>query len=324
MKKLLTILLALVMIMSTCVFASAEELPKVAFICKGYSDTYCYLVGEILVNYAEENYADQFSIDMFDGEVDNDVINSLIETCTVDKYDAIIIQQNDPDSPVPAIKAAVEEGIYVIITVGSVNDDGESYYLDADPVQQGTLLTDYATEQGGLKEGTNVALLRGIDGTFHADGRHDGYVKGCEAVNANIVDDQTANWKTSEAQPIVEAWLVSNPEIEVIFAANDDMALGAINAIIGAGLKPGEDIKVYSVDANAQGCEALKAGYLNASVAQDTFGYAQTAVDYAAKLLAGETVESQRLDSELVTLDNVDDILRTVHGYTDEQIAALG
>ena len=320
MKKLLTIVLALMLVMSMFVGVHAEELPKVAFICKGYADTYCYLVGEILVKYAQDNYADKFSIDMFDGEVDNDVINGLIETCTTNQYDAIIIQQNDPDAPVPAIKDAVAQGIYVVITVGSVNDDGESYYLDADPVQQGRLLTDYATEQGVLKEGTKVAILRGIDGTFHADGRHDGYVQGCEAVGAEIVDDQTANWKTSEAQPIVEGWLTAYPEIEVIFSANDDMALGAINAMKQADRM---DIKVYSVDANELGCLALKNGELSATVAQDTFGYAETAVDYVATLLEGGTVESKRLDSTLVTLDNVDDILMTVHGYTEEDIAAL-
>ena len=321
MKKLVTLAVAGIMAAGLSMGVMAEEaLPKVAFICKGYSDTYCYLVGEILMNYAEENYADKFSIDMFDGEVDNDVINGLIEDCTTNEYDAIIIQQNDPDAPVPAIKEAVSKGIFVVITVGSVNDDGESYYLDADPVQQGTLLTDYATEQGVLKEGTKVGVLRGIDGTFHADGRHEGFIKGIEAVGAEVVDDQTGNWKTSEAQPIVEGWLTAYPEIEVIFSANDDMALGAINAMKQADRM---DIKVYSVDANELGCLALKDGELAASVAQDTFGYAETAVDYVATLLDGGEVESKRLDSQLVTTENVDEILKTVHGYSDEDIAAL-
>ena len=69
----------------------------------------------------------------------------------------------------------------------------------------------------------------------------------------------------------MEAWLVSNPEIECIFAANDDMALGAINAMEMADRM---DIKVFSVDANELGCIALKEGKLTATVAQDTFGYA--------------------------------------------------
>ena len=323
MKKLVTLMLALMLVLCAIPFSFAmaeAELPQVAVICTGYQDTYCYLVSQKSKEYADANYADKFEMTVFDGEVDNDRINELIETCTTNKFAGIIMQQNDPDAPVPSVKAAVEAGLFVIITVGSVNDNGESYYIDADPVQQGRLLTDYATEQGILKEGTKVGLLRGIDGTFHADGRHDGYVQGCEAVGAEILDDQTGNWNTSEAQPIVEGWLTAYPEIEVIFSANDDMALGAINAMKAMDRM---DIKVFSVDANELGCLAVKNGTLTASVAQDTFGYAETPVDYMAKLMDGETVESIRLDSTLITPENVDEILSKVHGYSEEQIAEL-
>jgi ABC-type sugar transport system substrate-binding protein len=320
MKKVLALLLSLVLLLSlTSAFARTEK-PRVAFIVKGYNDTYCYLVGSLFEKYAKETYADLYTVDMFDGEMSNEEINNKIDTCVANGYDVIIFQQNDPDSPVPNVKAAVAAGVKVIVTVGSVNDDGESFYLDANPVQQGSLLTTYAIEQGIVKEGTNVALLRGIDGTFHADGRHEGFLNDLTAVKANIVDDQTAEWATSKALPIVEAWLISNPEIEVIFAANDDMALGAIQAIKGAGRS---DIKVFSVDANELGCQALIDGDLAATVAQDTFGYAHGAADYAAKLLKGETVESQRLPSKLILKDQVNEILLTVHGYTQEQVDAL-
>ncbi len=320
MKRFLAVLLTLVLLLS--VTASFAEAPKarVAFIVKGYNDTYCYLVGELFEKYAKETYADLYTVDMFDGEMSNETINNLIDTCVANAYDAIIFEQNDPDTPVPNVKAAVAAGVKVIVTVGSVNDDGESYYLDANPVQQGSLLSTYAIDQGIVKEGTKVALLRGIDGTFHADGRHEGFVTDLEAAKAVIVDDQTANWSTSQALPIVEAWLISNPEIEVIFAANDDMALGAIQALKAANRL---DIKVFSVDANELGCQALIDGHLTATVAQDTFGYAHGAADYAAKLIKGETVESQRLPSKLVLLEDVEEILLTVHGYTEDQVKAL-
>jgi ABC-type sugar transport system substrate-binding protein len=320
MKRVLAIILSLALMLSlTTAFAGAEK-PRVAFIVKGYNDTYCYLVGSLFEKYAKETYADQYTVDMFDGEMSNETINNLIDTSVANGYDVIIFEQNDPNTPVANVKAAVAAGVKVIVTVGSVNDDGESFYLDANPVQQGSLLTTYAIEQGFVKEGTKVALLRGIDGTFHADGRHEGFITDLKAVKADIVDDQTAEWSTSKALPIVEAWLVSNPEIEVIFAANDDMALGAIQALKGANRS---DIKVFSVDANELGCQALIDGDLTATVAQDTFGYANGAADYASKLLKGETVQSQRLPSKLILLKDVDEILMTVHGYTAEQVKAL-
>jgi inositol transport system substrate-binding protein len=321
MKKLMVILMVLTMLVSFALPAAAEKaLPKVAFIVKGYTDTYCYLVGDLFMKYAKETYADQFTVDSFDGEMSNETINNLIDTCVANGYNIIVFEQNDPNTPVANVKAAVAAGVKVIVTVGSVNDDGESIYLDANPVQQGSLLTTYAIQQGFVKAGTNVALLRGIDGTFHADGRHQGYIQDLTAVGAKIVDDQTANWSTSEALPIVEAWLISNPEIECIFAANDDMALGAIQAIKAAGRT---DIKVFSVDANELGCQALIDGDLTATVAQDTFGYAHGAADYCAALIKGEKVESKRLDSKLILLADVNQILLTVHGYTQEQVDAL-
>lgn len=321
MKKILSVLLALVLLISSVSFVLAEqELAKVAFIVKSYNDTYTYLVGEIFEKYAKETYADLYSVDMFDGELSNEVINNLIDTCVANGYDIIIFQQNDPDTPIANVKAAVEAGVKVIVTVGSVNDDGESFYLDADPVQQGKLLTTYAIEQGFVKEGTKVALLRGIDGTFHADGRHEGFLEDLNSVGAEIVDDQTANWATSQALPIVETWLISNPDLECIFAANDDMGLGAIQAIKAAGR---DDIKVFSIDANELGCQALIDGDLTATVAQDTLGYAHGAADYAASLIKGEEVESKRLPSKLILLDDVNEILSVVHGYSQKQIDAL-
>ncbi|MDO5022713.1 MAG: sugar ABC transporter substrate-binding protein [Eubacteriales bacterium] len=321
MKKLLSLLLALCMVLSLGLAAAEQkELKRVAFIVKGYSDTYCLLVSDIFAKYAKEKYGDLYEVTLFDGEMSNETINNLIDTCVADKYDVIIFEQNDPDTPVANVKAAVAAGIPVIVTVGSINDDGESAFFDANPVQQGSLLTTYAIEQGIVKEGTNVVLLRGIDGTFHADGRHDGFVQDLEKVKANIVDDQTANWSTSEALPIVEAWLISHPEIEVIFAANDDMALGAIQAMKAADRM---DIKVFSVDANELGCQALIDGELTASVAQDTFGYAHGAADAAAKVINGEKIEGVRLDSKLILPEQVDEVLIQVHGYTEEEVAKL-
>lgn len=321
MKRILAVLIVLVLAFAMLGVASAEEgKAKVAFICKGYQDTYCLLVMNIFDAYVEENYADLYTVDHFDGETDADKITQLIETCTSNQYDVIILQQEDPDAAVPAVKAAVEAGVHVIVTVGSVNDDGESIYLDADPVQQGTIVAQYCVDQGVLKEGTKVAILQGPAGQFHSNGRTEGYLNVINEVGADLIAQEICSWQKSNAQACVENWLVAYPDLEVILSCNDDMALGAIEAMKLAG---NDKIYVVGVDANEEGCLALKDGTLKATVAQDTFGYAYGAADYAAKLIQGETVESKICPSVLVTPDMADDILRTVHGYTDEQIEAL-
>ena len=324
MKKLLVLVLIAVLA-AGMVFAAgggqkAGGKPKVAFIVKGYQDTYCYLVGQIFQRYAQEKYASLYDVKMFDGEVNVDTINNLISTATADKFNVIILQQHDPTAPVPYAKAATDAGIGFITTVGKINDNGATVYIDANPEQQGTLPAQYLVDKGYMKAGTKVVILRGPDSQFHSDGRTRGFMNVIKKCGATLVDAQTANWRTSEAQPIVENWLVSNPEIQVILACNDDMALGAITACQNAGRK---DIKIIGVDANELGCIALKQGKLTATVAQDTLGYAHLAADYAAQMIQGQKPKSVALDSILILNDKVDDILRTIHGYSDAKISAI-
>lgn len=186
MKRTLALVLTVLLALSCFSgIAVAEEKARVAFICKGYQDTYCLLVMNIFKKYVEETYADQFTVDYFDGETDADKITQLIETCTASKYNVIIMQQQDADAPVAAIKAAKEAGIPVVVTVGSVNDGGVSYYLDANPEQQGSIVAQYAIDQGALKKDTKVAILQGPAGQFHSNGRTKGYNDAITKVGAN-------------------------------------------------------------------------------------------------------------------------------------------
>ena len=98
--------------------------------------------------------------------------------------------------------------------------------------------------------------------------------------------------------PIVESWLISNPEIEVHLSPATTIWRWAHCKLMELGDR--NDIMVFSVDANELGCIALKNGQLTATVAQDTFGYANGAADFAAQLINGEPVVSQRLDSKLI------------------------
>jgi ABC-type sugar transport system substrate-binding protein len=141
-----------------------------------------------------------------------------------------------------------------------------------------------------------------------------------QKTGADLIANQTGNWRTSEAQPIVESWLVSNPELEVILSCNDDMALGAITACENAGRT---DIKIIGVDANELGCIALKQGKLVATVAQPTILYAELSADYASQIIKGQKPKSVNADSVLILPNNVDEILGTIHGYSNAQIQAI-
>ena len=228
---------------------------KVAFICKSYTDTFCVWVKDEIEKKAVD-YKDQFTVDCLDSKNTSSTQIEQIENCVASGYDAIIFQQVDAEAPVEAVKAAVNKGIKVIVTTGSINDFKKVL----------------------------------------------GETKGVE-----IVAEEIGEWQKDKAMTIVQNWLVAYPDLSVIMAHNDDMALGAIEAIKMAG-KEGK-IQVYGIDATAAGCQAIQAGTLGASVFQNAVDYADLALEYASAHFKGEEKESTRIDSELVTPENVADYI---------------
>ena len=107
---------------------------------------------------------------------------------------------------------------------------------------------------------------------------------------------------------VTQNWLVAYPDLKVILAANDDMGLGAVEAIEMAGLS--DQVKVFAIDGTEGGLQAVKDGRLGATVMQDTKGYAVEALNITSELLKGETAESMNIDSTLITADNVDEYLK--------------
>lgn len=310
MKKLFALVLTLALLaLAVCPVAMAEAEPKkVAFICKGYSDMFCLSVMEYVQAHAAE-YADVFEIQYFDGETNTETHNVLIENCVTAGFDCIIFQQNDAVAPVEVVKKAVEQGVYVIVTTGHIEDDGESFYVDANPYQQGELAVKYAIDKGYLKEGTKVAIARGIDGNWHSDNRVQAFHDYIDQVGAELCASEMCNWSKNEAMTAAQNWCVAIDGLEVVLAACDDMALGVIEAIKGAGLS--DQIKVFTIDGSEGGIAAVADGSLMITVQQDTEGYAVQALEIAKKCLTGQadTVENLLLDSWGITAENVADFL---------------
>ncbi len=286
-----------------------ETKPKVAFICKGMSDTYCVSVMNAFKNLAEsDEYKDQFTVDYLDGQRDITIINNLIETCTASGYDAIVFQQEDAEAPVNVVKQALDQGIYVVVTTGHIDDDGASWFVDADPQDQGRTLAQYAADSGAL-DNAKIGILRGTAGNFHADGRYAGFLEVIEAKeDAEILDSQIPEgWAQDKAMTIVQGWLVALPDMNVIFASCDAEAFGALGAIELAGME--DQVKVFSIDATIDGMQAVKDGRIMAEVMQNPTEYAEDALVIVSKLLAGESAESTNISSILITPDNVDEYL---------------
>jgi ABC-type sugar transport system substrate-binding protein len=131
-----------------------------------------------------------------------------------------------------------------------------------------------------------------------------GFTNTVTAAGYNVVASQTANWDRAEAFTVATNIIQANPNIRAIFAANDGMGLGAVEAVEAAGLS--EQIVVLSVDAIPEAIEAVAAGRLAGTVAQFPDEMAYLAVEGLIKVIEGRPVPSfMESPVRLITADNL-------------------
>lgn len=135
----------------------------------------------------------------------------------------------------------------------------------------------------------NVWELVGNVGSSAAKDRGQGFREAMGECGLNITKSQTANWSITEGKQVTEAWLKETKDVQAIFGQNDEMALGAIEALKEAGLKPGKDVVVLSVDATAGAFKSMLAGDLNVTVECNPL-LAPQVYEAALKAANGETL----------------------------------
>jgi galactofuranose transport system substrate-binding protein len=189
---------------------------------------------------------------------------------------------------------AKNAGIPVILTDRAVDTQEPDVYktfIGADFVDEGRRAGEWVVSQYSSAPGpVNIAVLEGTTGADPAIDRNKGF---SEAISANpnltVIASQTGDFTRSGGKQVMEAFLKANPKIDVVFAQNDDMGLGAVEAIEAAGRKPGQDIKIVAVDATHDGMQALADGKFNFLVECNPLLGPQL-MDLAKKVVAGEQV----------------------------------
>lgn len=217
--------------------------------------------------------------------------------------DVIVVNPVDSAAVVPSIEAANEAGIPVV-TVDRGADGGEiASHIASDNVLGGQLAGEYLFEQiGGAG---NVAMLEGVPGTSAARDRGEGFTNALdEAADVELVANQTANFNREEGFTVAQNILQSNPELDGIFAQNDEMALGAVEAAREAGAL--EDLVIVGFDATDDALAAIEAGEMAATVAQQPDVLGARGIETAAAIIAGDEVDAEQpVEVQLVTADNV-------------------
>ncbi len=204
------------------------------------------------------------------------------------------------------LQEAKRAKIPVILTDRAVDSEDESLYatfLGSDFVEEGKKagqwLVDNAEDADVDGNGDiNVVELQGTTGAAPAIDRKAGFEDVTSSDDAiKIVASQTGDFTRDGGKKVMEAFLQSNDDIDVVYAHNDDMGLGAIEAIEAAGKKPGEDIKIITVDAVKDGMTALSEGKINFIVECNPLLGPQL-MDLAKKVVAGDEVPKRVVTEE--------------------------
>ena len=199
------------------------------------------------------------------------------------------------------LKEAKNANIPVVLTDRAVDSQDESLYvsfLGSDFVEEGKKAGDWVVKEFADSSDVKIAQLEGTTGSAPAIDRAEGFADAIKAdAKFKIVASQTGDFTRAGGKQVTEALLKSNPDINLIYAHNDDMALGAIESIEAAGKVPGKDIKIVSVDAVKDGMTALSEGKINFIVECSPLLGPQL-MEIVKKVKAGETVEKRILTEE--------------------------
>ena len=157
---------------------------------------------------------------------------------------------------------------------------------------------EYLKSIGRDSEDVNVVIMEGTTGASAQTGRTEGNLAAMEEYPfLKLVGQQTGNFTRAEGQAVMESWLKSIDKIDVLIAQNDDMALGAIDAIKAAGLVPGEDIIIVGCDSVKAAFEAIVAGEMNATI-ECTPLYGPFVEETIEKLENGEEMSKEVIHPE--------------------------
>ncbi len=274
---------------------------RVAYIARAQSDSFAaWLANEMMA--AADEYPD-ITLDVFDGQADDEKENAAIENAITNGYDAIIVQPNNGEAQRPYVEKIVENGIIAITTNARIDGIEGASSVDADPYVQAAVNAQAALEQ--IPENAKVVVLNGPSGNFHADERRKAWQAEFfdKRPDVEIVGEQIANWNKDEAVQYMEDWVTSNGKIDAIISMNDNMAAGALEVV--AGKEEYKDILSYGVDGTAEACLLIQEGTMTSTCLQSAIDLAALNMETVHKLLTGE--ESQidtDIDAPLITKDN--------------------
>jgi ribose transport system substrate-binding protein len=295
---------------------------EITTICMALNSDYWHMV-EAGAKLAGKELGVKVNVIGPNAESDSATQINMVEDAVNNKVDAIVLAANEPTSLVSAAQTVKNAGIPLVLIDAMLNTEDESLYSCF--VGTGNL---DAGRQGGefiaskLQKGDKVAIIRGLVGQTVHDQRSEGAQKAMEEAGLEVVAVQPADSDRGKAVNVAENIIQANPDIKAFYSTNDDMALGAYQAVAAAGMK---DVVVVGFDGTFNAMDSIEKGEMSGSVAQQPIEEGYQGVVNAVKILKGESVEKQQpLDVVVLSKDNVADFRAEVEAKIEESGVKLG
>lgn len=294
MKKVLVAML-MVMFLAGVLFAAGEtdSGSTGGAIVLGYTfhsaqDVFQNLLKNEFVSAAE---AQGIEVKVIDPLLDIEKQVAAVETFVSLGVDGIVVSPLDYEGAIPGVMAANEAGIPYVAINSEVGGDGDFVYVGSLNYDSGAIEGEYMAKV--LPQGAKILYLRGTEGMEHTNARRQGVQDTLLDVRPDVVllAEQTGNYDRAEGMQVMEDWLQAFPEVDGVLAANDQMALGALEALKGAGRDEG--VMIAGIDGTDEAKQNVKNGSFAITVLQDAKGQATTALQAILDLIAGKDIPAR-------------------------------
>ncbi len=276
MKKLATLISTAVL--SSAVSVSAQAQDTLAIVLSTLNNPFFVTMKDGAEAKAEEL---GYKLIVLDSQNDPSKELSNVEDLTIRGVKAILINPTDSDAVSNAIRIANRSKIPVLTLDRGASRGEVVSHIASDNVAGGEMAGRYIVEKVGEK--AKVIQLEGIAGTSAARERGEGFKKAVEDSQLELLASQPADFDRTKGLNVMENLLAANPNVQAVFAQNDEMALGALRAVQASG----KDVMIVGFDGTDDGIAAVNRGKLAATIAQQPDMIGALGVENAVKVLNG-------------------------------------
>ncbi|MGF1697018.1 ribose ABC transporter substrate-binding protein RbsB [Vibrio kyushuensis] len=280
MKKLATFISAA--LLSSTVSVSAQAQDTMAIVLSTLNNPFFVTMKDGAEAKAEEL---GYNLIVLDSQNDPSKELSNVEDLTVRGVKAILINPTDSDAVSNAIRIANRSNIPVLTLDRGASRGDVASHIASDNVVGGEMAGHFIMEKVGEK--AKVIQLEGIAGTSAARERGEGFMNAVKGSDMELMASQPADFDRTKGLNVMENLLAANPDVQAVFAQNDEMALGALRAVQASG----KDIMIVGFDGTDDGIAAVNRGMLAATVAQQPDLIGALGIETAVKVLKGDAVE---------------------------------